>query len=107
LALSDAFQIQKIKASAWLDTWLSASYELTDFERQLLNELHLDLRENVETMNEEEIKSRLVGLLFRAAHIATPDKIRVFYERPLSAKIDGYVLNVIFDCLVVAPKCNL
>jgi hypothetical protein len=107
LALSDAFQIQKIKASALLDTWLSTSYELTDFERQLLDELHLDLRKNVEAMNKEEIKVRLVGLLFYAAHIDTPDKIRVFYERPLSAKIEGYVLNVICDCLVAASKFNL
>lgn len=107
LALSEAFQIQKRKKCSQLDEWLAAHYELTEFERKIIDEIHLDIQDNVEAMNEEELKARLIGLLFYVAHIDTPDKIRVFYERPLSAKINDYSLNVICDCLVATPKFNL
>ena len=37
------------------------------------------------------------------AKIDTEDKIKVFYERPLSATINNFNLAVIADCLVATP----
>ena len=37
------------------------------------------------------------------ADIAVKNKIKVFYERPLSANIKGYSLSVIVDCMVATP----
>lgn len=107
LALSEAFDIQKQKKCADLDNWLDAKFELTDSEKHIVEELYLDISENIEAMNEDEIKARVVGLLFYAARIDMPDKIRVFYERPLSAKINEYSMNVVCDCLVATPKFNV
>jgi hypothetical protein len=107
LAISEAFNIQKKKQCSHLDEWVNAKFELNEFENKIIDELHLDISENVEAMNEEEIKARLVGLLFYTAHIDMPEQIRVFYERPLSAKINDYQVNVICDCLVATPKFNL
>jgi hypothetical protein len=58
-------------------------------------------------MNEEDIKARLVGLLFFAAQIDLPGEIRLFYERGIAATVRGYSLSVVTDCLVATPKFNL
>ena len=107
LALSEAFNIEKQKICVHLDAWTAATFELEDFEKRIVNEIHADIADSVESMNEEEIKARLVGLLFYVARIDLPDKIRVFYERPIAANVDGYALAVITDCLVATPKFNL
>lgn len=81
---------------------LEASYELDAFEERILRDLFADIEVSGEYMNEEELKIRIVGLLFYAAKIDVPSKIRVFYERPLSALVGEYNLNVIVDCMVAS-----
>ena len=49
------------------------------------------------------MKIQLIGFLFFIADIDTKGKLKVFYERPLSAKINSYYLSVVVDCLVAAP----
>jgi hypothetical protein len=107
LALSEAFNIVKQKECPHLQAWTSAFFEFTEAEQQIMNNVHADILDTIEAMNEEEIKARLIGLIFYVAHIDIPDKIRVFYERPIAAIIGEYTLNVITDCLVAAPKFNL
>ncbi|WP_375448425.1 hypothetical protein [uncultured Fibrella sp.] len=41
--------------------------------------------------------------MYAIAQIDVPDKIKVFYEPPLSATIDKYHLAVITNCLVATP----
>ena len=107
LAISEAFNIVKQKECTHLKDWTSAIYEFNESEQQIMDSVHADISETIEAMNEEEIKARMVGLLFYVAHIDIPDKLRVFYERPISAIIGEYSLNVITDCLVAVPKFNL
>jgi hypothetical protein len=107
VALSEAFNIEKQKKCVHLDAWLAASFPLNDFEKKIIDEIHADIADSVEAMNEEELKARLISLLFYVAHIDLPDKIRVFYERSISAHLNGYALSVVTDCLVAVPKFNL
>ena len=107
LAISEAFNIVKQKECLHLKTWTSAIYEFNESEQQIIDSVHADISETIEAMNEEEIKARMIGLLFYVAHIDIPEKLRVFYERPISAIIGEYSLNVITDCLVAVPKFNL
>ncbi len=107
IALADAFDITKQKKCLHLDAWLAATFELDAFESKILDIIYADIVDSMESMNEEEIKARLVGLLFFAAQIDMPDKIRVFYERGIAATVDGYSLSVVTDCLVATPKFNL
>lgn len=95
--INDASDCQHLKA------WLAATYELNVLEQQILEDLYADIEVSGEYMNEEELKTRMVGLLFYAARIDVPNQIRVFYERPLSAIIDGKSLHVITDCMVAMP----
>jgi hypothetical protein len=107
VAIGQAFGIVQKQNCSHLDTWLAAEYELNVVEQTVLTDLHTDVSQTSGAMNEEELKARLVGLLFYAARIDVPNKIRVFYERPISAIIDGYNLGVICDCMVATPMFSL
>ena len=85
-----------------LDIWMTADYQLNAFEEQILEDLFLDIEISGEYMNEEELKARMVGLMFYAAKIDVPNKIRVFYERPISAIVETHPLAVITDCMVAS-----
>jgi hypothetical protein len=86
-----------------LQEWLSATTVLTPAENEIVDDLYDDIMVSGEYMNEEELKARMVGLLFYAAKVDVPKKIRVFYERPLAAKIKNLDLAVICDCMVATP----
>jgi hypothetical protein len=101
--LMTTFNILDSSSCNHLTDWLSAKYELDTFENKLLDDLYADIEVSGEYMNEEELKARMVGLIFYASKLDVPNKIRVFYERPLSAKIDNHSLHVIADCMVATP----
>ena len=42
-------------------------------------------------------------LLFSLSDMEIPEKAKVFYERPIAAKVGNFDLSVICDCLVAAP----
>jgi hypothetical protein len=100
----DAFNLQIGKNCNHLKNWLGATYTLTDFEQQQLNELYDEIGDLVDYMNEEELKIRFVGSLFRIAKVDVKNKLRLFFERPLSAIIKNYSLSVICDCMIATPK---
>jgi hypothetical protein len=99
-----AFDLRIGKDCKHLREWLATEYVLTDFEQQQLNELYDEIGDLVDYMNEEELKIRFVGSLFRIARVDVKDKLRLFFERPLSATINNYQLSVICDCMIATPK---
>ena len=98
-----SFELNDTNECLHLQEWLKTSSILSSTEQEILEDLYLDIRTSGEYMNEEELKTRMVGLIFYAAKIDTPNKIRVFYERPLAAKVNGISLSVITDCMVATP----
>ncbi|MFN0037398.1 MAG: hypothetical protein ACKVUS_20250 [Saprospiraceae bacterium] len=98
-----AFGIQKQLECSQLDAWLSAKFKLTTGERHILKVLHEEARQDADYWNEEEMKIKGVGTLFLLADIQVPNKIKVFYERPLKGMVDDYFLSVITDCMVATP----
>jgi hypothetical protein len=97
------FELEESDSCQHLDEWLNARHELDAFEQRIMNDLYEDVIVSGEYMNEEELKTRMVGLLFYAAQIDVPRKIRVFYERPLAAIVNGISCSVIVDCMVASP----
>jgi hypothetical protein len=89
-----------------LTDWLNASYELDEFDHKILTNLHETIRIGGEYMNEEELKAKMVGLIFYVANIEIPRKVMVFYERPLSGVVNDIPLSVICDCIVATPVIN-
>lgn len=102
--LADAFDIQRVKTCESLTDWIAADYELSATEVEIINDLHDETVESGDYWNEEELKIEFVGIVFLAAKIKVKDKIKVYYERALSANINGYRLAVIADCFVATPK---
>lgn len=98
--LMTTFNIVDAQYCEHLNEWIAAQYELDHVEQKILEDLYEDIKVSGEYMNEEELKARMIGLIFYASKIDVPNKIRVFYERPLSATVENHHLNVIADCMV-------
>lgn len=101
--LADSFNLNVVTDCEHLNEWLNSSFLLTEFEQKSLDYLYEQVKTDGKYWNEEELKIRFIGGLFAIAQIDVQDKIKVFYERPLSATIDNYSLNVVTDCLVATP----
>ncbi len=101
--LSEAFNLNVLSDCTHLNEWLSASYQLSEIEQNNFEYLYEQVKIDGKYWNEEELKIRFIGGLFAIAKIDVPDKIKVFYERPLSAIVNNHNLNVIADCLVATP----
>jgi hypothetical protein len=102
-AILSSFELNDVSECLHLQDWLNTSFALSNTEKEILEDLYLDIRTSGEYMNEEELKTRMVGLIFYASKIDVPNKIRVFYERPLAANVNGISLSVITDCMVATP----
>ncbi len=97
------FDIQVARHSDLLTEWLSAQYELDTVEQANFDALFADAEEDGGYWNEEELKINFVGAAFRLAKVNVKNRIKVFYERPLSAAVGEHTLSVIADCLVAVP----
>jgi hypothetical protein len=86
-----------------LGHWLDANYTLDAFEQNLFDQLYAETKVDASYWNEEELKIKMIGILFRVANIEIPKIAKVFYERPLAESVNGYDLAVISDCLVATP----
>ncbi|TAE23376.1 MAG: hypothetical protein EAZ91_22180 [Cytophagales bacterium] len=101
--VSVAFGLTVNKNCTLLQDWLNTSSELSVFEQSLFDLLHKDALEDGGYLNEEELKIKVIGTLFRIADVEVKEKIKVFYERPLSATVRGRKVAVITDCLLATP----
>ncbi len=101
--MAKAFNLKVIKKCDYLDNWLSAHYDLDTIEQNVLEELHAETLEDSGYWNEEELKIKFIGTIFRVAKVEIKERIKVFYERPLSAHLNGYDLSVVADCLIATP----
>jgi hypothetical protein len=95
-----AYNLQVNKSCQSLDYWLSSTFELNNFEQSFFEKILKDAQADASYWNEEELKIKMVGLLFSLADIEMSDKAKVFYERPIAAKVGDYDLSVVCDCLV-------
>jgi hypothetical protein len=102
--LIDAFGLQIGVDCAILEKWLSSTFLLSETMTSALEKLRVRIHKEDSAWNEEELKMRFLAFLFDYADLEVPKKIKLFYERPLSAVIDGYTVNVKCDCLLATPK---
>lgn len=99
----ETFQLVEAEKGQELENWTSASYELDVFEQQIVNDLHEEISVAGDHMNEEELKAKLVSLIFYVSKIQVQKKIMVFYERALSGIVENISLSVVCDCMVASP----
>lgn len=102
--IAQIFDIKDQQNCAHLETWLNAKYELNDFEKAVFQHTYTTVVASGDAWNEEELRVRLIGSLFLVANIEEHDKVRLFYERPISTVLHEYKLSVICDCLVASSR---
>ena len=98
-----AYNLQVNNGCEFLNSWISSTYTLNDFEEAFFEKIYKDAHVDAGYWNEEELKIKMVGLLFSLADIEVAGKAKVFYERPISKTVGNHDLAVICDCLVATP----
>ena len=98
-----AYNLQVNASCDFLNDWISATYTFNDFEQTFFERIYKDAHVDAAYWNEEELKIKMVGLLFSLADVEVFGKAKVFYERPLSKTVGEHHLAVICDCLVATP----
>jgi hypothetical protein len=98
-----AYNLQVNNTCAELNAWLETTFTLNDFEHAFFEKIYKDAHLDAGYWNEEELKIKMVGLLFSLADIEVQGKAKVFYERPIAKRVGDYDLAVICDCLVATP----
>jgi hypothetical protein len=101
--IAQAFSIVVNEQPKHLNRWLEANYELDMFEQKLFDALFEETQADASYWNEEELKIKMIGTLFRISNIEMHKVAKVFYERPITHRINGYDLAVICDCIVATP----
>ncbi len=101
--LANHFGIKRQQNCEILEQWTKVQGSLTTLQATLFETLCQEMKDEGDYWNEEELKIQFIGLLFRIADLNVKDKIKVFYERPLSATVQKITLNVVADCLVAKP----
>jgi hypothetical protein len=103
-ALMDTFQIKELKKCIHLDKFLKVSVEsLRPASQEIFNLLLEEIRDKGDQWNEEELKMKFLALLFFIAEMEEKGKIQAFYERPLSAVLNGHKIQIKTDCMVATP----
>ncbi len=101
--LLDAFGLTKTFFSDTINNWTTSTSTLSDVETYLLDTIHAKSMYHVSGWNEEEVKMKLISMLFFIADIEVESKLNTFFERDLAADIDGKSLSVVCDCFIATP----
>jgi hypothetical protein len=101
--LLDAFGLSKTIGSDTIKSWMETTGTFSEVDTYLLDSIHAKSMYHVSGWNEEEVKMKLISMLFFIADIEVENKLNTFYERELSAQINGKDLAVVCNCLVATP----
>jgi hypothetical protein len=100
----DAFELQRNVGNC---TMLNALLQIDDSyiidRADFLEQKRILLQTEGDFWNEEELKMKFLCHVFDIAAIEVPNKVKIFYERPLTDILDGYKLSVICDMLIASP----
>ncbi|MEY4904279.1 MAG: hypothetical protein RLZZ292_2094 [Bacteroidota bacterium] len=97
------FGLKRNHGCALLERLLDVSFEEQQPILQAMEPHRMRLVEEGDFWNEEELKMQFLAFLFFHVGINEVDKIKIFYERPLKAKVEGNSISVICDCMLAKP----
>ena len=72
-------------------------------QSQLLTTIYQKSLDRMGGWNEEELKMKLISILFFIADFEEDGKITTFYERTLNEIVGNYTIHVVCDCLIASP----
>lgn len=100
--------ITKVKyTSVLLENWLDVSEGKENILTPTQNVIFQDVLElinaNVEGWNEEELKIKALSLIFYIAKMEDAPRVKMFFERPIHAIVDSFLIDVKVDCMLATP----
>ncbi len=97
------FGLKVTQNCAFLSEWLTVSVPKNYTLPTLLEEQRERLGKEGAVWNEEELKMHFLSFVFKYAEMEIPEKVKLFYERIMSATVQYTPLNVICDALLASP----
>jgi hypothetical protein len=96
--LIETFGLERtFKPTKHLDEWLSAKGEINDTDMLLVEEIREKLVENADSWNEEELKMQFISMIIFLIRCNNP--IRTYYDREISADIEGVYISSKVDMM--------
>ncbi len=99
----ERFNIRKNQSCESLQDWLNACGVLSPTESDVLDYVRIELEKFGRDWNEEELKINFIAFIFFVAKINVPNKIQVFFERPMNGEVEGIKISVKVDGMVATP----
>ncbi|MBL7785796.1 MAG: hypothetical protein JNM36_07810 [Chitinophagales bacterium] len=101
--LIENFGIEQLEATAipLLSEWIAvdmSNKKLNDAENYMLNMAHKKLIKNMSFWNEEELKMNFISMIIALAEFQDP--IKSYYDREMSAMVEGIFLSCKADMLL-------
>ena len=81
-----------------LEDWLSATGSINHEEQYMLDKVLIKLIDNADSWNEEELKMSFISVIILIADFENP--IRTYYDREISAEIDGIFVSSKVDMML-------
>ncbi len=95
------FDLERTLTNQSLTQWLEISgWQVDEFSEQVLGKIEPRLTFEIEGWFEEELKMQLLSIIFFLSEIKEPNKIGLFFERPISAEIEDKKISVVTDCMI-------
>lgn len=97
--LIETFDLERLyQPTPLLTDWLSAEGEINEVDMLLLEESRIKLVENADSWNEEELKMQFISFVIFLARFNKP--IRTYYDREISAEINGIYVSSKVDMML-------
>jgi hypothetical protein len=100
----NTFGVKRLQRCDSLNQWLTANYELDDFEQKTLDKAIDRYFDLAASWNEEELKMHFISPIISVANPNIANVCKTYFERPLSGILQGFRLNLITDCMIAQPK---
>jgi hypothetical protein len=99
--LVEEFSLKAVRNHQLLNDWLAIdSFEIDNLSEQILQKVESRLYLEIDSWLEEELKMQLLSIIFFLSDLKEPDKIGLFFERPIMANIGDIKIDVKVDCMI-------
>jgi len=90
----------KEEENVLLNYWLDATTTLADYESIILEKLRQEAKIKITSWNEEELKMNYLSFIVAFANYSDDEEYNVYFERPISAEVEGHKINVLVDFMI-------
>ncbi len=97
--LSEIVKLKPVDDEEKFNDWFNFQYSISDEEIKFLKNLISENKFYIENYTEDELKIKFLSLLFNKISFKT-EKSRDWYQRPLSATINGEIIGGLVDFVV-------